>query len=254
MKRTLVCVLVSLFVFGSGMVASDFPSADEVLRKAAVNENSFAAARREYSFHCRNESHELTAAREPGQLIAWTDWDAVAVAGKTYQYWKMVAKNGKPTDGEIQRTPATPNLGTLADMLRLMDSTVVGEEELNGRKTWVIQSEPRKDAVGRNHREQFLLCHRQMFWIDQQDLAIAQRYAETVCDLTQSGGILKPGSFRKLTYGKQNGTDWLDESWIMFTKCGEKSCDGDKGLITVLTFSDYRKFNVQSTVTSDPKQ
>jgi hypothetical protein len=36
---------------------------------------------------------------------------------------------------------------SLSDMISVMDHRILRKEEFNGRKCWVVQSEPKKDAV-----------------------------------------------------------------------------------------------------------
>jgi hypothetical protein len=278
-------VLLSVCAF-----ALDTPSADEILRKAAENEKKGATASQQYTFRFHSEVHKANGDGTAGTLINSRDADVIFL--EKHQFWKPVLFDGKPLDpkqleqvkadmkkaAEHQRAQGDDapmesgdyvhdsydySIGSVSDVLRLKKSTLLREEDVEGRKTWVIQSDPEKDRAHTSHRDEQLLCYRDLFWIDQQDLIVikCELYVlrEYVDPQPQRGVArpLKPGSFIRAIYTKVNDSDWLMLKSTFYARrkypVGTISF-GDSRLVFEQTYSNYKKFDVNTTVTFDPDQ
>jgi hypothetical protein len=71
-----------------------------------------------------------------------------------------------------------------------MDHKLLREEELGGHKYWVVQSEPKQNALPETPAETQALCYRYIHWIDQEEKAVFRKEWETIAE----GVETKPGS------------------------------------------------------------
>ena len=97
---------------------------------------------------------------------------------------------------------------SLDDIVRLLDQTLLREEDLRGRQTWVVQSEARKDAVGESKHDANVLCYRYTHWIDRESQVIAQEDWEII----RSGADTEPGTTSRAVYAAKNGSPWFLQS------------------------------------------
>lgn len=154
-------------------------------------------------------------------------------------------------------------MGSLSDVLRLKDSALLREEVLNGRKAWVIQSEPKKDATTGSPQDALLLCYRNLLWIDQHDLALVKQEFSVLREYNeptpQSGAArpLKPGSLLRVIYSKVNDSDWFPSVSFFYLRrrypAGTISF-GDDRLVSEETYTNYKKYDVKTAITFDPDQ
>lgn len=186
---------------------------------------------------------------------------------------KLVARNGRPlpkkeqaqvaklmslTAAErrrkLQRTPPggqlamgdqTIDLGSNAELLMFYENRLVGEEEVRGRRAWVVECEPRRDYAPASEHEREMMSFRRKLWIDEAE-NVPLREVFTVA----GDGIhfARPGSTIEVDYEKI-GTD----VWFQTGMALEIWRTSGRGLRpwkrTEYVNREFRKFDVESTVT-----
>jgi hypothetical protein len=189
--------------------------------------------------------------------------DVIFVEG--LQYKKLVARNDKPLDAreaakedrKLRQTAAerrkqrqsgllhkSVSLGSDEELLTLFDNRLLGEEEIRGRKTWVVESTPQPGRVPANRHEKEVLSWRHKLWIDQAENVPLK----TLATVVGNGIVFKPGSTFTWEYEKVNQDAWLAVSGIVDAHLEfARMIKGHAR--TEYQNSNFRKFDVQSTIT-----
>jgi hypothetical protein len=155
---------------------------------------------------------------------------------------KEEAERLRMTAAERRKHAARPNprvisVGNLSGKVILteMDHTEVGEEEIDGRKVWVIRAERKP---GHEH-----VAYRMTFWIDQQEHTLAQLKYEVI----GRGVDSLPGSWLTTRYFR-----FAENLWFKQSLNGEFQTGPPRPRSRWRqshTFRDFRKFDAESTVT-----
>jgi hypothetical protein len=192
--------------------------------------------------------------------------EIIFVEGLTYK--KLVARNERPLEPKeqskveklMQRIAKERreqrhsglfhkeiSLGSDDDLLTLFDNRVLGEEEIRGRKAWVIGSAPKEGHAAANAHEKDILSFKRKLWIDQVE------YVPLKSEHTVIGPhvTLTPGTTITWEFGKINEDAWLTisgviEGHLQFVKFIKPA------VRTEYKYSKFQKFDVQSTITVDP--
>lgn len=254
-------------LFLGGFVLCLFPaewavagSGDEILKRASDGERKQAALRAQYYYREHVEVRDAGKNGAPGKVRLSRDYEIIYLEGGPYR--KLVLVNGKPLkpqqaqqeEQQMQKTAAqrreerarsgparsksiTVGEARLDDMLRLMENTLLREEEIRGRKAWVVQSDSRRDLVASTPRDARILCYRYVHWIDQEDGAVAQQEFEVI----REGIDAKPGTKSRAVFAKQDGSPWF-----------LRSLDGEfwtKGhWFQQHRYHDFKKFEAHSEI------
>jgi hypothetical protein len=133
------------------------------------------------------------------------------------------------------------------DMLALFENRLMGEEEVTGHKTWVIESEPHAGRKPANDRERDALSFRRKLWVDQAENLPVRWEAVVVGDKT----FMKPGTRFSIEYAKSTRTpSWQHlSSWTFHTQLFKFAKESGR---QETRNSRFRKFDVQSTITTEP--
>jgi hypothetical protein len=188
--------------------------------------------------------------------------EIIFVEGGEYQ--KLIARDGRPLEPdeqkkEDQRLAQTAadrrkkrgpfekevTLSSDAELLTLFDNRLMGEEEIGGRKVWVIDCSPRAaQAKGRHEKE--ATSFRRKLWIDQTD-SVAVRSVETVV-----GGhvVLMPGATITIDYAKVNDDAWIQRSIVIDGRLRIAKSVQPRAR-TEYRNSKFQKFDVKSTITGE---
>ena len=192
--------------------------------------------------------------------------DIMFVEGISYH--KLTARNGKPLErGEaakeekkLQETAEErrkqrhaglfhPSLNTASeeDLLALFDNRLVGEEEIRGRKAWVIESTPRPGHQPANDHEKQVLSFQKKLWIDEAETVLVK----TLDVVIGNQVFMKPGSMMAWEFSKIDGGAWLPvtgviDAHLQFAKFIKPY------VRTEYANSQFQKFDVKSTITMDP--
>jgi len=193
-------------------------------------------------------------------------------------YQKLISQDGKPLDAKDQAkedkkmqqtaeerrkqrrtlrggllTNACPffhptvSIGSSQDLLTLFDNRLLGEEEVRGRKTWIVESTPQAGRVPANQHEKEVLSWSHKLWIGQTENFTLKTVDTVIGDRV----YMKPGSTLTSEYEKINGDAWLavrrsEYFHLQFAKFIRPAGRSD------YQDSKFRKFDVQSTVAIEP--
>jgi hypothetical protein len=195
--------------------------------------------------------------------------EVIFVEGLAYN--KLVARNGKPLDakekarvdkkmretaeqrrkhpapaagGRITNGHSRVDFGSDEELLTLFDNRLAGEEEIGGRKAWVIESTPRKDRPPANRHEKDVMSFAKKFWIDEAENEELRAIYTVIGDHI----FLKPGSTSTFEFQKINQDVWQPALMVFDVR----NTMAKIVEVEEIHFSNFKKFNVQSTITIDP--
>jgi len=197
-------------------------------------------------------------------------WDVIGLEGSTYR--KLILRNDQPLEPKEQKrederlaketalrrkeTPGqrqkrllsfsfTYSVGRLEPerTVALFDLAFKGEEEVDGRAAYVIEGTPKPGARPANANEKENLNYRMKMWIDREDYARSRSESEVIGEHSRP----QKGTVIELRNGRDETGTWLPKEFrfrfnLRILKVG--SARGD----IRLTYSDYRRFQVDSQV------
>ena len=240
--------------------------ANQILKRLVEAQNRNWEQARQYAYTEELTNYGFDKKGQPVQNYAAV-WDVIFVEGLEYK--KLISQDGKPLDAKsqakeekkMQQTAEerrkqrrgggvfhpTAARGGAADFLALFDNRLLGEEEIRGRKAWVVESTPQAGHVPANQREKEVMCWRHKYWIDE-----AENFTLKTEDTVIGDHIfMKPGSVVTDEFEKINDDAWLrvrssNYFHFQFAKFIKPTGRSD------YQDSKFRKFDVQSTITMDP--
>jgi hypothetical protein len=134
------------------------------------------------------------------------------------------------------------------ELLDAMDFKLTGEEEIAGRKAWVISATPRPGYRPKSMEAKFLVKMRGRTWIDEEDYMAARIEAEATGDISMGFFLAKvdKGSRFYIDQTRVNNEVWLPQriegriaARLLIVRLRE-AFD--------MTFKDFRKFQVESRI------
>jgi len=156
--------------------------------------------------------------------------------------------------GSIGFGGSRADIGSFPELLTLFDNRLVGEEEVNGRKAWVIESVPRADHEPASPHEQDLFAFHKKLWIDEAE-NVMLRMIVTVGEkglYSMNGTLLAaPGSSITFETGKVDQQVWEAVRIILDVQRQQGKAVRPWGR-TEYRDSGFQKFDVESTITVDP--
>ena len=239
--------------------------ADGIIRRLIEVQKQNDALAGEYTYVEETAHFTYDKAGHPNQDSTETH-DIIFVEGMSYH--KLTARNGaplKPGDAakeekKLRQTaeerrkqrragPFHPTADTASDqdLLALFENRLVGEEEIGGRKAWVVESTPRPGHAPANDHEKQVLSFRKKLCIDEADNVRVKTLDTVVGDHL----FIKPGSTMTWEYSKIDGAAWLPvagvlDAHLQFAKFIKPY------VRTEYANSHFQKFDVKSTITMDP--
>jgi hypothetical protein len=256
----LVLVLFALTVHAETPAAPP-----DTLKRAFENEITQSSIRSQYFYREHAERRAARSDGAPGKLTFTRQYEWVYLEGEPFR--KLVTINGAPLSRKIaneekrrmqmtaaERRAAASNrkpvphiirLGDVppSDILRVMDHRLLREEPVDGRNTWVIQAEPRKDLVPSTGEEARTLCYRYTFWIDQEDFVVAQQAYEVI----RVGVEGLPGSRARATFHRASSGVWFPSTLEGYFESAPPKQFSK--WYQSHRFYDFRKFDSSSTIT-----
>jgi len=231
-----------LLTFAAALNAADL-TGDEIIRSAVEGEKRQEELRRQYIYREHQENRLLRPDGSAGKLYINRDFENIFLEGGFYR--KLVAIDGKPLkpkqaqeeEAKLRMTAAERKAAAgpkkrgltsgvpLADMVEVMEHRLLREEEIGGRKYWVVQSEPKKDAVPKTPSETKTLARRE--W-----------------DVIGPGQDTLPGSTVQLSFARNADGVLLPQQYIWKSVRGS----GKVSFLQTQLFSDYRRFTSQTNV------
>ena len=138
------------------------------------------------------------------------------------------------------------NMGSYKDLLTLFDNRLMGEEEIRGRKAWVIGSTPKAGRAAANAHEKQVLSFAQKLWIDQADHQILK----SVHTVVGQHIVFMPGTtitweFEKINEGPSLAVSGVIDGRLQFAKFMKPP------VRTEYRNSNFQKFDVQSTMSME---
>ena len=195
--------------------------------------------------------------RRKRRLISWVTYEASKVEGENY--YRLIARDGKPLskaehareqaklDREAayrrttplhQRTRTADNRFSMsiAQILEHHDLQYSGEDTVNGRKIWIVDTRVRDAAPMPAKRDDMALAGNTTLWIDQQTKLVVMQELR----VTRNWDQWRPGSLVRYELF-WNGEVMLVSRILIHLPFA--------GLENVQTYSEYRKFGAESNVT-----
>jgi hypothetical protein len=187
-------------------------------------------------------------------------YDVIMLEGESYRKLILIGgqpldvKTSKKVDAEMEKareerkhrrsigfhkTIQEPDLEQVA---RLFDSKVTGEEEVNGRKAWRVESAPKPDATAKTPAEEEMLATKRIDWFDEED-GIQVRFRSTyVRNIHQ----LRAGHEMEAERGK------VGDTWQFVSLTMRPNVKFMGGAIHVTSpvhyrYYDYKRFTAEST-------
>jgi hypothetical protein len=209
-------------------------------------------------------------------------WETLMLDGQPYR--RTVERDGKPLSADEQRKEQekldkeTRKLSSesdaekqrrmqdaekrrrrefafLSEIPDVFDLKFEGESTIDGRPVWIVSGSPRPGAKAKSSDAKMLLKVRGRMWIDKATYQWARVEAETTD--TISWGLflarLSPGAKMVFEQAEVNSEAWFPKRLTM-------SGSGRIGLVkrlaqdTVIEWSNYRKFSVNSRIVIPPNR
>ena len=188
-------------------------------------------------------------------------YEIIMLEGDNYR--KLVLIDGRPLPDKVQKQvdkdleqtrterkkgglftfSRSVSLGGLDELQRLFDNKVTGEDTVGGRKTWVIESQPKPGLKPADKKEEEAMSSLRATWIDQEEgVVVKERF-----------------TFMRATNSFQPGTQWERElvkvggAWLTDTI----NWKGEMKPMAVIRarfethsrFYEYKRFQAESKVT-----
>jgi hypothetical protein len=264
MLRSKTILRFSFCIALAAPVSATDLTAEDIVRSAIAGEKHQESLRQQYIYREHQENRLLKPDGTPGRLYIDRDFEHIFLEGGFYR--KLVAIDGKPLKpkqareeeekmrmtaaerkaaGSTKKGIHTLTSGVpLVDIVAMMDHRILREEEFGGLTCWVVQSEPKPDAVPRTPNETRALPYRYVQWIAQTDRSIPRKEWEVI----GGGQDTPPGSNVKLVFLRNSDGALLPQQYI-WNSVKYKG----KGVAFLQTqvFSDYRRFTSQTSVQFD---
>jgi hypothetical protein len=160
----------------------------------------------------------------------------------------MKAKRLKKDADDLRETN-----DTIDDGFAVYDLKLVGREMLDGHPMLVATMTPRPNARTKTDVGNWMKKFKGRAWVAEGDYQVAKLEMEAIDDITLGWGLVgrvHQGSHFTFTRTKVNGEVWLPAE-AKFEASGRTLLFRKFQLFTVTSFSDYKKFNVDTAITYD---
>jgi hypothetical protein len=274
-RSTSSVLLAALFcaLAGPPLLAAEDPR-EIILRSAALDQRDLELARN-YVYVTRTEQRRLNSSGKTTSVESETH-EVLILYGSPYR--RLIAKDDKPLtadqalkeqakiDKELERRrkasekdreklarEESKSREQQAAMIREVADAysfrMLGEEDVDGYRTWAIQAEPIPGYHPRSSRARLLPSFRGKIWITQNDYRWVKVEAEAI--RTVSFGLvlarLQPGTRVAFEQKRVQGEIWLPSSAHVKLSARLALLKKVNAEIDV-TFSDYRKFRSDSRI------
>lgn len=248
--------MVLAFTFLLMSLPETAPEPADLLRTAfaASKENS----RRSANWLAKEDIKRFQLRRKR-KLISWVTYEASRVEGENY--YRLIARNGKPLSKEAERQeqaklereaayrratpPAARNRRSdsrfsmaIPHILEHHDLQYSGEDTVNGRKIWIVDTKLRDGAPPPRKRDEMALAGDTTLWIDQETNLVTMQELRVKRGWEQWA----PGSFVRYELF-WNGEVMLVRRILVHLPAA--------GTDSEQAYSDYRRFGAESNLTFD---
>lgn len=247
----------------------------EIVRRALqLNERNDEIAR-SYTFLERQENDFLDGAGSVKHRDSKT-WDVTLLEGSPYRRlirrndMPLPAKEEKEQQENLEKSNAVRRQETpeqrqeriaawehgrkarqdeLKDVPNAFDFRLIGEEEIDGVKTWVIEGRPRAGYRGHSKQSAYYLKMKGRIWVSKDDYQPVKIEAESIDTIALGAFLVRlgKGAHVHLEFARVNGEVWLPKE-IRFGGAARIVLVKGLRLETDISFSDYKKFTTESHV------
>jgi len=243
------------------------PNAVELFLRSAQADKANSEKISEYTYREYRVTQEIDKDGK-GTHRQTETWDVIGLEGSTYR--KLIQRNDQPLAPKEQkrederlaketalRRKETPEQRRKRSLplsftysvrrlepertMALFDFEFKGEEEVDGRAAYVIEGMPKPGARPANANEKENLNYRMKMWIDREDHVISRNESEVIGENSRA----QKGTVIELRNARNAVGAWLPKEFrfrfnLQILKVGHARGD------IRLTFSDYRRFQVDS--------
>jgi hypothetical protein len=234
----------------------NFPPPEQIIEKAIAVRKAQNEKGAKFTWHEDVEHRD-----EKGQPLHpfMSTFDVIMLEGENYR--KLILEDGQPLDAktakkveaDLARTReerkkhklfrSTVPFGGPAQLERLYDNKVTGEEMVGARKVWRIESEPKSDAKPANQMEKEMLSSRRVTWFDEEDGIDVRRRTEYFRNVDE----IRSGTIAEIEWGKI-GDAWMPAVQVFHGQA--HFLPGVNAFSDAHTrFYDYKRFTAESTFT-----
>ena len=244
--------------------AADMPSPGGLISCALELDKKLTAVQAQYTYTEEVRNSQVSKDGKVGTASVKT-FDVVSLEGEPYR--KLISLNGKPlstsqqrkVDEDFQKTQAERRaarhspfhverkayIGGLPDLIEYFDNRVTGAETVRGRPTWVMESGPKSGVSPTGKQQAEILSWRHKSWFDQEDGTRVQ-WQDTV---VQPVNGFQPGSEMLFEMDRGPQGPWLRSKTTSHLEVNFNRFMNAR-VLTVQTFTNYKKFEVNSTLTA----
>jgi len=270
-------ILLLLFAAGHAQ-AQPAPAGEDaraiILRSAERDQNDLEA-RRNYTYLTHTEQRDLDAAGNVKKTESRTH-EVLILYGSPYQ--RLIARDGKPLtpdedrkerermDKEIARREKESSKqkekraqeesagvrrqrAILREVADAFEFQLLGEEEVDGFATWVIQAEPLPGYRPRSKETRMLPNFRARIWITKDEYRWVKVDAEAVRRISLGWVLarLNPGTTIGFEQKRVHGELWMP-SQVHLRVVGRVALLRKFDAEVLVTYSDFRKFQSDSRI------
>jgi hypothetical protein len=249
----------------------------EIVRKSVELDQANWLRMKDYTWIARETTRSLDSQGKVKSEDS-DQWETVVLFGEPHR--RMIERNGKPLseeekrkeqqkldkvvakldgESEAQRQHRLEQLEKerqkdrefLLEVSDLYDLKIVGEPKMEGRDTWEISATPKPDYQPKHRDAKALMKIQGKIWIDKAEFQWVRIEAETTGTISYGLFLARLNPGAKLVFEQ---TRVNDEIWL--PKFEHASGSGRLGLVKKisqeqdLTWSNYRKFQVESKIVS----
>lgn len=267
-------ILCSLLFCACMLTAA--PTADEIMRKSCERESHNVELRKQYTYR---QTDEVRKVEKNGSFRdrKQRSFEVLYIDGTEYR--RLVEKDGKPLpekeakeeqakmDREIDKRKRESESSrrkrrekdqkelaeerqTRLEVPKAYDFSLQGDEVVNGRPCWKIAAEPKKGYKPGGGNAKFLPKLHGTVWVDKENYEWAKIDAESLETISAGLGLFRVGKgFRlQLEQAYINNEIWAPVTVNIKANARAMLFVGGNFDVAI-TFRDYRKYSVSSTVT-----
>ena len=261
-------------------LAQPGPAADDprqiILRSAERDQSDLEARRKDYTYLMRTEVHNLGSYGEVQKTESRTE-EVIILYGRSYD--RLIEKDGKPLspaaerkerekmdkevarrknesakDREKRSLQEDRSLRQQKEILReiadAFDFRILGEEEVDGFATWVVQAEPKPGYKPRSRETRILPNFHGKLWVTKDEYRWVKVEAEVVRRISVGLVLarLNPGTTLSFEQRRVQGEIWMPNR-VQIRIVGRLALLKKFNADVSITFADYRKFRADSRIT-----
>jgi len=262
-----LCAACCMVLLGPGLAANRAsaqdspPAAEKLIRSAAAAYTEQVARGWKYTYREDEEEFLVDKKRQRAPSPRKT-YEIIMLEGEPYR--KLLLVNGQPLDEPAQkkvdedlekarkeRVQKSPRIVTksfqcdlagIEQVERIFDSRVTGEETVLGRKSWRVESVPKRGFHPATREERQTASTHRVTWIDEQD-GVELKNLST---FFRAADNFQAGTQLEQEFGKV-GADWLPATTVLRFDVTIGVMQHAYGETHIRDY-DYKRFTVESRI------